>query len=266
MRDLRNIYTDLPDLEKDGKEYNTKYAKERSDEVEYKKTKAKKNSNYWKKFKPSFNEYTKSKCPICEGRVNKYDDIEHYRPKEHYWWLAYDFYNYYNCCALCNRDYKLISFPLFDESKKVDFATKANITDEEPLLFNPLKDNPLELFQLEFLKISPRGYYPDLRIIPNDKLDQNSYEYAKAVKTIKVLNLNNENPKKGKSDSARLATLYEFAHTLWDFKIKIGEWKEEADPEKKAVKLQRIKESRDKSGLFLCEFVIRNLYTVLPSI
>ncbi len=266
MRDLRSIYTDLHDLLTDGIAYNAKYVKERTIESDYVAMRNKSASNHWTQFKSAFNYYTKNRCPVCERHVGKYDDIEHYRPKEYYWWLAYDFYNYYNCCDLCNRFYKLTAFPLFDETKKVDFLNRTNISNEQPLIFNPLKDNPLDLFQLEFVFTSATGCYPMLRITANANLDETSYEYAKAVKTIELFNLNGENPKNDYHDAARLDTAQEFATTLWDFKERLDQWSKEHDQAVKAQKLERIKEFKAKNGLFLLEFVIKGCYTVLPPV
>ncbi len=257
MRDLRNIYIDKPDLEKRGKEFNEKYKKERINKAAYDIIRAKGNSNSWGEFKSDFTLYTENRCPVCEERINQYDDIEHYRPKKDYWWLAYDFYNYYNCCDLCNTTYKKNFFPLFDESKKVDFATKDKISDEQPLLFNPLKDDPLELFYLEFFMSSSDGSFPSVRYIPNINLDRTSYKYAKALKTIELFNLNNENPK---NDPARRSTLNDLSIAIKHFRKIVRSWRSEPDLVKRAEQGKIIKEFRDKSGLFLCQFVIKGLY------
>lgn len=52
------------------------------------------------------------KCAYCETRFRPgyYGDIEHYRPKSTYWWLAYCYHNYLYSCALCNQTHKRDKF------------------------------------------------------------------------------------------------------------------------------------------------------------
>ena len=75
-------------------------------------------------------------CCICETKITDAyaRDIEHYRPKNEYWWLAYNYQNYYLTCAECNRKYKHIKFPLLDETQKVNYSNRKSIQEEKPLL------------------------------------------------------------------------------------------------------------------------------------
>ena len=58
------------------------------------------------------------------------------------------------------------------------------------MLFNPLKDNPLDLFEIELrINLSGKG---ELIIKPLNTLHKNSYFYKKAKKTIGIYNLNYE--------------------------------------------------------------------------
>jgi len=70
---------------------------------------------HWRLFKKAFLEFSKCKCPICEDTLNKYDDIDHYRPKN----AGYEFLrcccdNYMIMCSDCNRTHKYTDFPLDD--------------------------------------------------------------------------------------------------------------------------------------------------------
>jgi hypothetical protein len=49
-----------------------------------------------------------NKCCYCEKREEqaKYRDVEHYRPKSTYWWLAWTWENLLFACVDCNREHK----------------------------------------------------------------------------------------------------------------------------------------------------------------
>ncbi|MCK5716679.1 MAG: TIGR02646 family protein [Thiomargarita sp.] len=80
------------------------------------------------------------KCCFCE-RKEEVGDIEHFRPKGHYYWLAYEWDNLFFCCPTCNRSYKNKYFPLVDESQKAQ-SHLDDINKEKPLFIHPEKDDP----------------------------------------------------------------------------------------------------------------------------
>jgi uncharacterized protein (TIGR02646 family) len=99
-------------------------------------------------------------CAFCESRVNKYDDIEHFRPKheitgvntEGYYWLSVVWSNLLMACKVCNSDYKKNNFPV--QGSRVTLPQYANLNEfftktpiqklsnEKPLLIHPVLDNP----------------------------------------------------------------------------------------------------------------------------
>lgn len=136
---------------------------------------------YWKLFKKAFLKFSKCKCPICEDTLNKYDDIDHFRPKN----AGYEFLkcccnNYMIMCSDCNRTHKRTSFPLYDNFKA---TKKEEVVREKPLLVNPLTDNILDFFELCFVLKGEKGI---MEVHPKDSLDPNSYAYKKAKKTIEI--------------------------------------------------------------------------------
>jgi len=141
----------------------------------------------WKEFKPYFLEVAK-RCPICECTSDNYDDIDHYRPKSIYWWLSYEYRNYVLLCEICNRSLKKKKFPLFGGINHTTFANRKKIGEERPLLFNPLNNNPLDFFEIEF-SWSTKGEEL-IYIRPYSGLKNDSYEYKLAEETIDVYNLN----------------------------------------------------------------------------
>lgn len=83
------------------------------------------------------------KCAYCESRVTEsYNDVEHYRPKNKYYWLGHAWDNLLYSCAICNRSYKKHNFPLRDETAQ-DIAHQ-DISNEEPLIINPTTEEPSE--------------------------------------------------------------------------------------------------------------------------
>jgi len=71
-------------------------------------------TNFWKKAKDQLKEETHDKCAYCEAPTSMvaYGDVEHFRPKSKYWWLAYNYDNYLVSCQLCNQKFKKAKFPI----------------------------------------------------------------------------------------------------------------------------------------------------------
>lgn len=135
----------------------------------------------WKPAKEVLLDDTVDKCAYCESRITStgYGDVEHFRPKSVYWWLAYALENYLVSCAICNQRFKKDKFPRLPGGKKVRApAVKGNTSDtrlndlavkavpdplvpaavnafiaahraERPALVNPYIDNPETIFAWE---------------------------------------------------------------------------------------------------------------------
>lgn len=71
-------------------------------------------STFWKKAKVQLKKESNGKCAYCEANteVVAHGDVEHYRPKSIYWWLAYTYDNYLYACQICNQVYKSDNFPI----------------------------------------------------------------------------------------------------------------------------------------------------------
>lgn len=146
------------------------------------KGKSYKISNLYKEMKDVYFDRDKnfySKCAYCECLVivNQYGDIEHFRPKNRitdinnniikkkdgnihpgYYWLAYDISNLLPSCILCNRP------STYKKTKKIGkgnkFPVKGDYAEkpgeeilEEPLLINPLLENPKNHIEIDKLGI-----------------------------------------------------------------------------------------------------------------
>lgn len=153
-------------------------------------------SAFWKTAKTQLKKESFGKCAYCEANTDvvAHGDVEHYRPKSIYWWLAYTYDNYLFACQICNQTYKSDNFPisganLYPSPLLIDISTDAEInllagnispdpidialnytlqtyTDEhlreQALLLNPYFDNPETYFAYEAddvtqeVKIIPR--------------------------------------------------------------------------------------------------------------
>lgn len=71
-------------------------------------------SSAWKPAKGALKTDTGGKCAYCEASTDvvAHGDVEHFRPKSIYWWLAFVFDNYLFSCQICNQSYKGDNFPL----------------------------------------------------------------------------------------------------------------------------------------------------------
>ncbi len=141
-------------------------------------------SGYWKGAKKQLKKESFGKCAYCEAPTDAvaHGDVEHFRPKSVYWWLAYCYDNYLFSCQICNQTFKSDHFPLreggaampepglplgaddagkrefvrrfapdpLDEAEGqpwVEFATRCS--DEGCLLLNPYTDDPESHFAWE---------------------------------------------------------------------------------------------------------------------
>ena len=71
-------------------------------------------SAVWKAAKPQLKIETGGKCAYCESPTDTvaHGDVEHFRPKSRYWWLAYCYDNYVYACQICNQVHKGDTFPV----------------------------------------------------------------------------------------------------------------------------------------------------------
>ncbi len=84
-------------------------------------------------------------CAYCQALLPHNDpgDVEHFRPKSSYWWLAYSFGNYFLGCSLCNRVCKRERFPLPEGVVACAYEERETLAAEPCLLLHPEHD-PVE--------------------------------------------------------------------------------------------------------------------------
>ena len=111
------------------------------------------NSSYNKRYKMAdvkkalFDIYN-GKCAFCEQRVERFD-VEHFRPKSIYFWLAYSWDNLLYACPGCNGS-KSDNFEIDGQRADqvpadlslINASSEALANSEQPRFFNPEKDDP----------------------------------------------------------------------------------------------------------------------------
>ncbi len=77
-------------------------------------------SAVWRRAKPHLKAETHGKCAYCESSTSTvaYGDVEHFRPKSVYWWLAYCYDNFSYSCQICNQMYKKATFRVASEDRR----------------------------------------------------------------------------------------------------------------------------------------------------
>lgn len=186
----------------------------------------------WRVFKKLHKEVANNKCPFCEieldmkGVIGSSGTIDHFRPQSSkmYPLLKCEPKNYILMCNLCNTRYKESKFPLVDESKRAVTATTIEETyDEQPLLFNPAEENPLDFFGLEFRQ-TEIGNILELQI--KESIPEDSYDYQRSEAMITLFGLGfihrvthpDEETKKLRVDilTTHYETFIELAHAIHD--------------------------------------------------
>jgi uncharacterized protein (TIGR02646 family) len=214
-------------------------------------------NNVWTELKRTFFEKQNGRCCICEKELNDIysQDIEHYRPKSHYWWLAYNPVNYYLSCAECNRSYKKEKFPLSEDftlkhgQAKIYFVNRKEISEEQPLLLNPLIDNQINFFQIVFVPFQNTNI---IKLIPKDNIDSELKERAK--KTIEIYNLDLHSFTT-ETDYSRFELLEKFYNDLFEI-AKARMTMNDKDHFKQFL-LQKLNERKELQTLDLIKLIVK---------
>lgn len=99
-----------------------------------------------------------NKCCYCEKREEqpKYRDVEHYRPKSLYWWLAWTWENLLFACIDCNREQKRSQFPQEPSSTPL-VAEQAPPAGEKPLVIDPSDPSVEPTMEITFMRERIQG-------------------------------------------------------------------------------------------------------------
>jgi hypothetical protein len=164
-------------------------------------------ASVWKSAKPQLRRESNGKCAYCEAptEVVAHGDVEHFRPKSVYWWLAYCYDNYLYACQLCNETHKGDKFTVeaaaLQAPKITGAAPAAGLAPnplnaaavkkflqrceaERPLLIDPYIVDPEELLAWE-----EDENLREVRVAPRKKA---GLARRRAERTIADLGLNRE--------------------------------------------------------------------------
>jgi uncharacterized protein (TIGR02646 family) len=108
--------------------------------------------------KPALAVMQHNKCCYCEKREEqaKYRDVEHYRPKSVYWWLAWTWENLLFSCVDCNREHKRDRFPLSSADRAL-VAEQAPPGGERPMVLDPTDPRSDPMTHIEFRREKVQG-------------------------------------------------------------------------------------------------------------
>ena len=166
------------------------------------------------------------KCAYCESYLTDFQPgtIDHFRPKKAvidekdnqvmikdkdgndlphpgYFWLAYAWQNLLPTCAYCNEKAKRDRFPVRGKHA----VSPKELCDEQPLLINPIVDNPEEHLAIEIstglmIHKSNRGEM-SIKILELNIREQLLEERFKAILFVKakLVELKNNSPQKADS-------------------------------------------------------------------
>jgi uncharacterized protein (TIGR02646 family) len=101
---------------------------------------------FWKEAKTQLRKESADKCAYCEATtaIVAHGDVEHFRPKSVYWWLAYTYDNYLYACQICNQSYKNDAFPTAGPAPLAAPVVDAQATDADlQQLVGRLSPDPL---------------------------------------------------------------------------------------------------------------------------
>jgi uncharacterized protein (TIGR02646 family) len=104
----------------------------------------------YQRVKAHLHEMQHMKCCYCEQiHVPIHNDVEHYRPRSKYWWLAWTWDNLLFACRACNgKGGKEDDFPLLPGSVPLGFGESAPGL-ELPELLDPSVDEPRDHIRFE---------------------------------------------------------------------------------------------------------------------
>jgi uncharacterized protein (TIGR02646 family) len=150
-------------------------------------------STYWKTAKSQLKKESGGKCAYCEANaeVVAHGDVEHYRPKSIYWWLAYTYDNYLYACQICNQIYKSDNFPI-QGVKLSEPDIKATTTDDEiEELVGNISPDPIDINQNCTLQYFTSVHVAERALLINPYFDNPAtyfaYEADDLTKEVKII-------------------------------------------------------------------------------
>jgi len=220
----------------------------------------------WSLFKDVHKKVANNKCPICETELDtensdSFATIDHFRPQaeDMYPYLECEPKNYILMCSLCNTRYKKAKFPLAEGSIRATKAKTVEETkDEQPLLFNPTEENPLNFFELAFRQTEIGNI---LELKRKSTISKGSYNYQRCEAMITLFGLGyihkNIHP-----DEETKQLRVDILTTHYETFIELAQAIKNKDKKSAALILldENRKEMLEKHGFF--QFLLKNQFNV----
>lgn len=151
------------------------------------------------------------KCAYCESSMLAvaFGDVEHYRPKSKYWWLAYVYDNYLASCAICNQRFKSDKFKSAGVPLPPPPVTKQSTDEELAAIALTAIPDPLDAVAITAYEALHRAERP---LIPNPYIDDPETIFAWEVLegTAEVVVV----PKPGVADAAEIVAACELIYGI----------------------------------------------------
>lgn len=149
------------------------------------------NASLWQECKPCLKRISYNKCFYCEVKQIRSDNaVDHFRPKKHYPWSAFDPLNFRFACTYCNSRRKDIEngrtggkgdyFPLLVEDNRATCCEEE--CNEAPVLLDPYQSDEPSLID----------FTDDGRPIPTFTSDQHVNRHRRAAESIRLYHLDHQ--------------------------------------------------------------------------
>lgn len=155
------------------------------------------NSTFWKNSKPQLKIESSGKCAYCEAdtAVVSHGDVEHFRPKSIYWWLAYTYDNYLFACQICNQVYKSDNFPIAGITLSAPAITALSTNLDIDNLCGNISPDPFSILTNYSLDTFLRAHDTEQALLLNPYFDDPTkfiaYQFDDAKKEVTIVEANN---------------------------------------------------------------------------
>ena len=143
-------------------------------------------SGRWKVVKDQLWLEAVNKCAYCEAttKLVAHGDVEHYRPKKLYWWLAYCYDNYLVSCQLCNQVFKRDAFPTAGPRLTAPTVTATTPDDQLEVLAQRCAPDPINDADGMSLADFTQQHHHERPYLLNPYLDDPELYYAWSVEAV----------------------------------------------------------------------------------
>jgi hypothetical protein len=180
-------------------------------------------ASVWSAAKARLRAESAGKCGYCEGKADHvaHGDVEHFRPKSVYWWLAYCYGNYVYACQICNQTHKGTNFPHDGPSLPAPAISPNATAAELDALAHAMAPDPLDDVALQAFRsacIAERARMPDPYLVDPEPLF--SWRADGNLREVEIRPRDNSRPAKRAFEAVdRFLGLNRQELRLWRYKV-----------------------------------------------